>query len=180
MSQRRKRLLTRFCSRRCSGLNLTNSEVNGKTNSEVNGKPRRKRGGKRTSSKCIGGPPRTNPRLIPGRRRAKPEDASIEKALHQLAEAGALHARGQSGKAEHTYNELIHFCKQNISSKRYETALAFNDLGVLHFNCLRIEKAKPLFQKALAILEKTVGEAHPFTQTVRENLAFLRSKAEIG
>ena len=54
-----------------------------------------------------------------------------------------------------------------------DTASSLNNLALLYNNQGDYERAKPLFERALAILEKTFGSNHPNKKIVRKNLATL-------
>jgi len=53
------------------------------------------------------------------------------------------------------------------------TASSLNNLAAFYKSQGDYEQAKPLYEHALAIIEKTFGSNHPNTKIVRENLATL-------
>lgn len=48
---------------------------------------------------------------------------------------------------------------------------SYNNLALLYQSQGRYTEAEPLYQKALAIAEQSLGVSHPNTITTRENLA---------
>ncbi len=61
-----------------------------------------------------------------------------------------------------------------------DTALSLNNLAGLYFAQERYSEAEPLYIRALAIWEKTLGPEHPNTATVYENLAILLGELSRG
>ncbi|MGB5631903.1 MAG: tetratricopeptide repeat protein [Waterburya sp.] len=53
-------------------------------------------------------------------------------------------------------------------------AQSLNNLAELYRSQGRYESAEPLYLQALAIAEATLGENHPNTKTIRDNLNFRR------
>jgi tetratricopeptide (TPR) repeat protein len=98
---------------------------------------------------------------------------SIDTFFRRLDEAETLEDRGALGKAEARYNQLIDLCKRKLGVERHETAIAYNHLALLHLRGGKLELAKPLFEKSLRILIRTLGIDHRHTSTVRANLADL-------
>jgi tetratricopeptide (TPR) repeat protein len=97
----------------------------------------------------------------------------------RLDEAEALEDRGDYGKAEAAYNDLVHFCKHEFGANRYETAIPYNHLALLHRHRGKLELAKALFEKSLKILILTQGENHHYTRIVRANLAALPTREHV-
>ncbi len=185
MSARRAELLRRFCSRRCSGMNLSYAEVNGiYAIVEANASNARKikmserlaisdqANATRLTSKRNGKKKNNKKKKKNRSDRVKLAEASFEV---RLEEAEAVEDRGDYGKAEFLYNELICLCKRDFRIGRHELAFPYHDLARLHLYRGRLELARILFEKALEVLVRTVGVKHRHTRIVRVNLARLTS-----
>ena len=59
-------------------------------------------------------------------------------------------------------------------------AADLNNLAGLLYDTNRLEEAEPLFRRALAIWEKSLGPDHPYTMSVRESLAVLEAERDRG
>ncbi len=192
MSARRSELLPRFCSRRRSGMNLSYAEVNGiyaiveanankarktkiskrlaisdqtiatRLTSQRNGKKKKKKKNRRKKNRSD---------------RMKLAEARF---VVRLEEAEAVEDRGDYGKAEFLYNELICLCKRDFRIGRHELAFLYHDLARLHLCRDRLELAKILFEKSLEVFVRTVGVEHRYTRTVRADLAALASGRDCG
>ncbi|MEL6438977.1 MAG: tetratricopeptide repeat protein, partial [Cyanobacteria bacterium J06621_8] len=68
--------------------------------------------------------------------------------------------------------------KQLLGEQHPDLATSLNNLAALYDSQERYESADPLYQKALAILEATLGEDHPNTKACRDNLNYCMQKAE--
>ena len=61
-----------------------------------------------------------------------------------------------------------------------DVATSLNNLAGLYRSQGRYEEAEPLYQEALAILMSTVGENHPYMQSVMSALMMLKLQAITG
>jgi hypothetical protein len=165
MSIRRAKLLPKFCSRRLSALNLSNAEVNGISAGKIAlPKSRTKCEHKRS----------THPTVSPmGKNNSRNSRKSKMKFMFALRfkEAKVFEDHGRYGTAEKLYIQLINFCERNFGVDRFETGILINQLALMHFRQGELELAKPLFERALAILVKRRRKNHRHSRTVRENLA---------
>ena len=73
----------------------------------------------------------------------------------------------------HTDNVQIE--KESLGGEQTNTdaATSLNNLGLVYFNQEEYDKALPLFEKALQIRQKLLGDEHPEVATSIENLAML-------
>jgi hypothetical protein len=163
VSRRRCTLFLKYWRRR-TALNLTNAEVNGivvrKTKAPASGATLEKRNGTQSATK----------HSEKKERFSRPDPTRKQTFLHLLDKAEALEDHGDYGNAEARYNQLIHFCKHKFGAHRYETAIPFNQLALLHRHRGRLELATTFFEKALKILIQTQGGNHDHTRTVQANL----------
>ncbi len=60
-----------------------------------------------------------------------------------------------------------------MGENHISTAVDYNNLAVLYENQEKYEEAEKLYKRALSIHEKILGENHPDTITIKENLANL-------
>jgi tetratricopeptide (TPR) repeat protein len=61
-------------------------------------------------------------------------------------------------------------------AERPDTAQSLDNLAELYRAQGEYGKAEPLYERALAIFEKTLGKGHPNTKTVAASLAAVREK----
>ncbi len=59
-----------------------------------------------------------------------------------------------------------------------EAARLLNQAGYYLDEHAQYTEAEPLYQRALAICEKTLGPDHPNTTTIRENYSYLLQEIE--
>jgi Tfp pilus assembly protein PilF len=57
-----------------------------------------------------------------------------------------------------------------LGKEHPDVATSLNNLAMLYKKLGKNSQAKPLYQRSLAILEKSLGEEHPSTKAVRNNL----------
>ena len=141
MSQRRCSLLRIYCCRRLSAMNLSNAEVNGIQSRKA--KSTNIPAGLLVQMNATHPTPNGSPNK-------KLVNKVIRKHIHifrfLIDEAEAAEDQGVDGQAESLYNQLIRYCKRNLSVDQYETAIAYNHLALLHLRRGRFESAKPLFE----------------------------------
>ena len=100
------------------------------------------------------------------RRAARSSDAAI--AARNLGKMGALlEAQGDRVNAADSYRQAL--AKEEAASSRYHprVAVRLNDYALL----LDPKAAEPLFRRALAIQQKSLGPPHPETASTLSNLA---------
>jgi tetratricopeptide (TPR) repeat protein len=61
--------------------------------------------------------------------------------------------------------------EQALGLDHPDTANSLNSLGTLLFSQRKFAMARPNFQRALGIVEKSLGPAHPTTRMIARNLA---------
>ena len=66
--------------------------------------------------------------------------------------------------------------KRLLGDKHPSVAISLNNLAELYSSQGRYEEAEPLFLQALAIAEQALGENHPNTVKIRENLQMMRQQ----
>ena len=59
-----------------------------------------------------------------------------------------------------------------------DTLTSVNNLAFLYRSQGRYAEAEPLYQRALAGMERVLGKDHPNTKVVRENLKRLRARGK--
>jgi hypothetical protein len=72
------------------------------------------------------------------------------------------------------YLQALEIKRQVFGDDNSTIAIGLSNLAHLYADWGHDNKAKPIFQQALAILTKCVGEDHPDTMTVMGNLHALR------
>ncbi|MGB5711356.1 MAG: tetratricopeptide repeat protein [Waterburya sp.] len=68
----------------------------------------------------------------------------------------------------------IYIIETVLGEDHPDVAQSLNNLAELYRSQGRYESAEPLYLQALAIAEATLGENHPNTKTIRDNLNFRR------
>ncbi len=63
-----------------------------------------------------------------------------------------------------------------LGSNHPDVAQSLNNLALLYKSQGKYEQAEPLFQRAVAIMERALGLDHPNTRIVRDNLERLRDR----
>jgi hypothetical protein len=63
----------------------------------------------------------------------------------------------------------------SYGKEHLKVAVRLNDLALLYQMARRLKEAETLYERALKICEKQLGEGHPNTETVRKNLEYLRT-----
>ncbi|AKV68532.1 tetratricopeptide repeat protein [Microcystis panniformis] len=66
--------------------------------------------------------------------------------------------------------------KRLLEDNHPDVAQSLNNLAHLYYFQGRYTEAEPLYLQALAIAEQALGENHPTTVTIRENLQRLRQQ----
>jgi hypothetical protein len=74
----------------------------------------------------------------------------------------------------HVLTVADHAEKYGVELKK--VAALFNQTGLYLKSRAQYHEAEPLYRRAIAILEKTLGPEHPHTKTARKNLEILLSK----
>lgn len=63
---------------------------------------------------------------------------------------------------------------EKVAGKHLDVATILNNLGFIHHKQGQYAQAEPLYKRALAICEKSLGIDHPTARITRDNLAGLR------
>ncbi|MCH8963264.1 MAG: tetratricopeptide repeat protein, partial [Bacteroidetes bacterium] len=66
--------------------------------------------------------------------------------------------------------------EQALGPDHPSLAITLNNLAGLYESQGKYDQAEPLYQRALAIMERALGLDHPNTRTVRDNLERLRDR----
>jgi len=89
-----------------------------------------------------------------------------------LANLGRVYLqRGEVGKAEIAYVQLVGLYERNMEPGDENLGMAWSDLGVVYFSTDRPHRAHDAFLNALRILEPRLGPEDPAVVQVRRNLA---------
>jgi CII-binding regulator of phage lambda lysogenization HflD len=72
------------------------------------------------------------------------------------------------------YIQALAMSKHLLGDEHPDVALSLNNLAGFYDSQGRYSEAEPLYVEALAILEQQLGANHPTTNTVRDNLEYLR------
>jgi tetratricopeptide (TPR) repeat protein len=68
--------------------------------------------------------------------------------------------------------------KDVLGENNPETAMSYNNIGVVYDNLGEYDKAFGYYFKALEIFEEVLRESHPYIQTTIENIAIVKQKLE--
>ena len=68
--------------------------------------------------------------------------------------------------------------KDVLGENHPDTAISYNNIGVVYYNLGDYDKALEYYNKALEIRKAVLGESHPFTQHTLENIEIAKQKSE--
>ena len=74
--------------------------------------------------------------------------------------------------------ELVILMYDSILHQHPDTAMSYNNIGLVYNSQGDYDQALEYCQKALEIFEKALGAEHPYTKTVKENIELLKTKME--
>jgi tetratricopeptide (TPR) repeat protein len=94
-------------------------------------------------------------------------------------QAKALIEQGRYQEAVQFQEKVLAWTEQHLGNAQVYTASSLNNLAEVYQNQGAYAKAEPLYLRALAIFEKTLGSNHPNTIKVRENLEQCRKASAI-
>ena len=98
---------------------------------------------------------------------SSPYPAEVQQWQQQ---AKALMEQGRYQEAVQFQEKVLAWTEQHLGHDQFYTATSLNNLAELYQNQGAYAKAEPLYLRALAIFDKTLGSNHPNTIKVRENL----------
>ena len=103
-----------------------------------------------------------------------PEHPDVATSLNNLA---ALHrAQGRLRGGGTALSTRPRDCGKGARTGSSHVGTSLNNLAALHRDQGRYEEAEPLYQRAVAILEKSLGADHPNTKMGRENYEGLKAE----
>ena len=73
-------------------------------------------------------------------------------------------------KALEVLKRLIKLCEEFYGKEHPDTAMSYNNIGIVYKNRGKYDKALEYYQKALVIQEKVLGKEHPNTATSYNNI----------
>ena len=88
--------------------------------------------------------------------------------------AGMQHMRHQYAEAERSYLRSIELWERAEGPHTANAGVVRSNLGVLYFDCGRLERADAVFNQAITDIENTVGREHPLLIHGLVNLAAFR------
>jgi tetratricopeptide (TPR) repeat protein len=100
------------------------------------------------------------------------EHPDVALSLNNLALL--YYSQGRYSEAEPLYIQALAMSKHLLGDEHPDVALSLNNLAGFYDSQGRYSEAEPLYVEALAILEQQLGANHPTTNTVRDNLEYLR------
>jgi len=98
-----------------------------------------------------------------------PGNAALESAADRAAIAAILEARGRGREARETLGQAVPILEEVLGADHYEVGVALDSLATMHLGAGHNDDAGALFDRALAIFERTLGGGHPRTVACRVN-----------
>ncbi|MEL6607134.1 MAG: tetratricopeptide repeat protein, partial [Bacteroidota bacterium] len=85
-------------------------------------------------------------------------------------------SQGKYEAAEECHKKALAIREKTLGKDHHTVATDWNNLGSVYYSQGNYEAAEECHKKALTIATQSLGKDHPFTQTMQENLSFLRLK----